>query len=83
MAVDAAGNLFVIASKNIIVISKSGKKLRTLDLSEFNITDPQGVAVDDAEDCLYVTEKNKIFKILINPKLKLLVKVGTGKIMDV
>ena len=78
VAVDAAGNLFVIASKNITVISKSGKKLRTLDLSEFNITDPQGVAVDDAEDCLYVTEKNKIFKIQINPKLKLLVKVGTG-----
>ena len=73
VAVNSAGEIIVIDRKTISVFDRSGRKLRshTYYLNEFHIYDPWGVAVDDKDGCLYVTDSENGSRKLIklNPEL--------------
>ena len=72
ITVNSAGEAIVADNSTISVFDKSGKR-SSCGLSEYNILDPRGVAVD-LSGCVYVTDgelgSNKIVKL--SPGLKLL-----------
>ena len=60
VAVSATGNIIVTEqSWKGVVFDKSGKKLRTLSTSKFSIRNPRGVAVDNTDGCVYVSDWGK------------------------
>ena len=71
VAVSATGNIIVTESSGKgLLFDKSGKKSRTLSNSKFGLPNPRGVAVDNTDGCIYVSDwGNKIVKL--NPDFEL------------
>ena len=71
--VDNPRDVAISETRNIIVtecsgqgalFDKSGKMLRTLSTSKFGLPNPRGVAVDNTDGCVYVSDwGNKIIKL--------------------
>ena len=80
VTLNSAGETIVTDSETISLFVKSGKKLRSRDLSKYNLSNPWGVAVD-AGDCIYVCDGenggNKVVKL--SPDLKLICEVVLEK----
>ena len=59
VAVSATGNIIVTESSGKgVLFDKSGKMLRTLS-TKFGISNPNGVAVDNTDGCMYVSDWGK------------------------
>ena len=69
VAVTTTGNIVVAESENVALFDKNGKNLRNIDISRSDL-DPCGVAVDNTNDCVYISGDNKIIKF--SPDFKLL-----------
>ena len=80
VTVNSAGETIVTDNKTISVFDKSGKKLRSCELSKYNMSNPWGVAVDSG-DRIYVSDgelgSNKVVKL--SPNLKLICEVVLEK----
>ena len=65
--VNLAGETIVADNKTVSVFDKSGKKLKSCNLSEYNIYCPNSLAVDDTDGSVYMTDResgsHKIVKL--------------------
>ena len=71
VAVSTAGNSVTIVSEhseNVVLFNKNGRKLRNL-FSEIGVGNPCGVAVDNTDGCIYISDWGKTI-IKLNPDLK-------------
>ena len=70
MVLTPAGNIIMRDSRSILMFDKTGKKLMK---SEYKLKSPCGVAVDNTDGCVYVTDNppNNSRIIKLSPDLKL------------
>ena len=73
VAINAAEETIIVNEKTVSIFDKSGKKLRSRNLSEYSISAPYGMAVD-TDGCVYITDGcRKVIKL--RPDLQLICQV--------
>ena len=72
------GDILVVASEVVTVFYKNRKKQKDLNLSQFDITHPWDVAVDNIDGCVFVCGKKTIVKLTLDYKFAKIFQGGEG-----
>ena len=75
VAVTTTGKIIVTGSKYFLLLDRNGEKRIQIDVSRHGVTNPYGVAVDNTDDFIYISDRCSSRIIKLSPDFELLGKL--------